>query len=91
MTSLRNRVAALEEEELFESSMKNFTQRCSAATEANGSMITAAGNPAGVVGESNAAGLGDQPRTSDVRELLRADTREIWSRERERRAREPDR
>lgn len=89
MASLRDRVAALEEEELFESSMKHFTQRSSVATEANGGMITAAGNPAGVVGESNAAGLGEQPRMSDVRELLRADTRQIWSRERERRARQP--
>lgn len=84
--SLRNRVAALEEEELFETSMKNFTQRASAMSEANGSMVGDMGNPAGVAGESNAAGMGDQPRTGDVRELLKADTRAFWARTRERMA-----
>ena len=88
MASLRKRVEALEEEELFESSMKHFTQRSSMAGDANGSLVMALGYPSAVAGEPNAAGLGDQPRSRDVRELLRADVQEIRARERERRTRE---
>lgn len=88
MAALRKRVEALEEEELFESSMKRFTQRYSVAGEANGSLVIASGNPTAVAGEPNAAGLGDQLRPRDVRQLLRADVQEIWARERERRTRD---
>ncbi|KAF8507639.1 hypothetical protein BU17DRAFT_100376 [Hysterangium stoloniferum] len=65
MASLRKRVAELEEEELFESSMKNFTHRASTATDPTSGIITVSGNYLGGVGEPNAAGLGDQPRPVD--------------------------
>lgn len=84
MASLRKRVEALEEEVLFESSMRNFTQRSSVAADAMGGLVIAAGNPTSIMGEPNAAGLGDQPRARDVTKLLRADVREVWARERER-------
>ena len=88
MASLRKRVEALEEEELFESSMKHFTRRSGMAGDANGGLVMASGNFTTVTGEPNAAGLGDQPRSRDVREMLKADVQNIWARERERRNRE---
>ncbi|KAF8580803.1 hypothetical protein K439DRAFT_1619544 [Ramaria rubella] len=97
MASLRRRIAALEEEELLESSMRGFTQRADVADVAvdgsvglngggHGTVRTGAG--LGFVGASNSAGLGDQLRPGDVRELLRADVRAVWAREREREAKE---
>lgn len=90
MASLRKRVEALEEEELFESSMKQFTQRSSMTVDATGAgggggLVAASGNMmTHLSGEPNAAGLGDQPQSRNVRELLRADVRETLARERNR-------
>lgn len=92
MTSLRKRVAELEEEELFESAMRKLTHRTtmtanSVDPSANILMVAGGGGGGGgegvpVMGDPEAAGLGEQPRPSDVVELLRANLREVRERER---------
>jgi len=78
MYSLRYKVAQIEEEEQFESSMRVFTHRKSAIEP-----DMRAGAPSLGSGEPNGAGLGEQPRMEDVRELLRRDVDAVWRRERE--------
>lgn len=83
MTSLRKRVSELEEEELFESAMRNFTHRSTISTRPTSNIINVTSDPTLDVSESSAAGIGEQPRAADVKELLRADIRETRTRERE--------
>ncbi|GJJ15957.1 hypothetical protein Clacol_010236 [Clathrus columnatus] len=88
MTSLRKRVTELEEEELFESAMRNFTHRSTTAMDPTGNIVTITGNTALGMGEPNSAGFGEQPRSVDVKELLRSEIRQTRARERARKERE---
>lgn len=83
---LRERVAGLEEEELFESAMKSFTHRALVGMGTDGIIgtsgtVNASATLAGGLGEPNAPGMGEQRRIADVKELIRADVKEVWRRE----------